>query len=154
CRLVLVTLVLAPFIAQFSIHSLFAQTPDEQSPSPSVIESPAPLSSVDEPPLSEFTKSEQEDAVFRLSELRERVRRSPNHADLRLKLAQGLYRIGDLDAALDECRVALKLGSHNAKAYLQLGVTLMAKHDGHAAAIALMEAIQLDPALTHAHYSL
>ena len=154
CRLVLVTLVLAPFIAQFAIHTSFAQTPDEQSPSPSVIESPAPLSSVDEPPVSEFTRSEQEDAVFRLSELRERVRSSPNKADVRLKLAQELYRIGDLDAALEECRVALTLGSHSAKAYLQLGILLMAKHDGHAAAIALMEAVLLDPALTHAHYSL
>ena len=66
--------------------------------------------------------------------------RSPNSADDRLKLAQGLYRIGDLDAALDECRVALKLDSHNARAYLQLGVTLIAKQDAHAAAIALMEA--------------
>ena len=57
-----------------------------------------------------------------LGELRGAVRVSPDSADARLKLAQGLYRIGDLDAALDECRVALKLESHNAKAYLQLGV--------------------------------
>jgi len=89
-----------------------------------------------------------------LGELRSAVRVSPGSADDRLKLAQGLYRIGDLDAALDECRVALRLESNNAKAYLQLGVTLMAKQDGHAAAIALMEAILLDPELTHAHYSL
>lgn len=89
-----------------------------------------------------------------LGELRSAVRLSPNSADDRLKLAQGLYRIGDLDAAIDECRMALKLKSHNANAYLQLGVTLMAKQDGHAAAIALMEAILLDPELTHAHYSL
>ncbi|HKO31499.1 MAG TPA: tetratricopeptide repeat protein, partial [Nitrospiraceae bacterium] len=153
-RLVLVTLVFASFIAWFSIHASFAQAPDEPSSPPSVIESPAPLPSVDESPLIEFTTSDQEDAVFILSELRASVRKSPNNADLRLKLAQGLYRIGDLDAALDECRVALKLESHNARAYLQLGLTLMAKQDGHAAAIALMEAILLDPALTHAHYSL
>jgi TPR repeat protein len=69
-------------------------------------------------------------------------------------LAQALYRIGDLDAAIEECRVALKLKSNNARAHLQLGITLMAKQDGHAAAIALMEAIMLDPELTHAHYSL
>ena len=153
-RLVLVTLVLAAFSVQLSIHASFAQAPDEQSSPPSVIESPAPLPPGDEPVLSEFTRSEQEDAVFMLSELRARVRRSPNDADARLKLAQGLYRIGDLDAALDECRVALKLESHNARAHLQLGLTLMAKQDGHAAAIALMEAILLDPALTQAHYSL
>jgi TPR repeat protein len=89
-----------------------------------------------------------------LNELRASVRRSPDNADARLKLAQGLYRIGDLDAALDECRVALKLDSHNAKAHLQLGIILMAKQDGHAAAIALMEGILLDPALIQAHYSL
>ena len=82
-------------------------------------------------------------------------RRSPilRQRDDRLKLAEG-SPLGELDAALDECRLALKLESHNAKAYLQLGVTLMAKQDGHAAAIALMEAILLDPELTHAHYSL
>jgi TPR repeat protein len=97
---------------------------------------------------------ELEDAVMALGELRSAVRVSPDSADDRLKLAQGLYRIGDLDAAIDECRVAIKLESHNARAYLQLGVTLMAKQDGHAAAIALMEAILLDPELTHAHYSL
>ena len=153
-RLVLVTLVLAACSVQRSIHASFAQAPDEHSSPPSVIEFPAPLPPVDEPPLSELTRSEQEDAVFMLSELRMRVRRSPNNADTRLKLAQGLYRIGDLDAALDECRVALKLESHNARAHLQLGLTLMAKQDGHAAAIALMEAILLDPTLTQAHYNL
>ena len=153
-RLVLVTLVLVSFLAQFSIHALFAQAPDEQSSSPPIIESPAPLPPIDELPPPAFTKSEREDSIVMLGELRASVLRSPNNADDRLKLAQGLYRIGDLDAALDECRVALKLESHNARAYLQLGVTLMAKQDGHAAAIALMEAILLDPALTLAHYSL
>ena len=153
-RLVLVTLVLVSFLAQFSIHALFAQAPDEQSSSPSIIESPAPPPSIDELPPPAFTKSEREDSIVMLGELRASVLRSPNNADDRLKLAQGLYRIGYLDAALEECRVALKLESHNARAYLQLGVTLMAKQDGHAAAIALMEAILLDPALTLAHYSL
>jgi TPR repeat protein len=94
------------------------------------------------------------DAVTALGKLRGAVRVSPDSADARLNLAEGLYRIGDLDAALDECRVALKLQSHNAKTYLQLGVTLMAKQDGHAASIALMEAVLLDPTLTQAHYSL
>jgi TPR repeat protein len=89
-----------------------------------------------------------------LSELRGRVRTFPASAEDRLKLAQGLYRIGDLDAALDECRVALKLQPNNAQALLQLGIVLMAKQDGRAAATALMEAILLDPELTHAHYSL
>jgi len=104
--------------------------------------------------LPELMPHEQVDAVMALGELRHAVLVSPQSADEHLKLADGLYRIGDLDAAIDEYRVALTLKSHNARAYLQLGVALMAKQDGHAAAIALMEAVLLDPALTHAHYSL
>lgn len=157
-RLMLVTL-LCVFIARFPIHSSFAQAPEDAPPS--VVESPPPSSetspapaSTDEHRLPELLPSEGADAVMALGELRGAVRVSPDNADARLKLAQGLYRIGDLDAALDECRVALKLQSHNAKAYLQLGVTLMAKQDGHAAAVALMEATLLDPELTQAHYSL
>ena len=153
-QLVLVTLVCAPLFTRVAFHSSFAQTPEEQAPPPSVIESPAPTPPTDEPPLVDFTKLERDDAVFMLSEFRASVRRSPNSAVDRLRLAEGLYRMGDLDAALDECRVALTLDSHNARAHLQLGITLMAKQDGHAASIALMEAILLDPELTHAHYSL
>ena len=156
-RLVLVTLIFTSLIARFPVHSSFAQAPENEPPP--VIESPpSPEISpaavpTDEHRLPELLPHEREDAVMALGELRTAVLVSPDSADDRLKLAQGLYRIGDLDAALDECRVALKLKSHNAKAYLQLGVTLMAKQDGHAAAIALMEAILLDPELTHAHYS-
>jgi TPR repeat protein len=97
---------------------------------------------------------EREDAVTALGTLRKAVRLSPDSTDDRLKLAEGLYRLGDLDAAIDECRVALTLESRNADAYLQLGVALMAKQDARAAATALKEAILLDPTLTHAHYSL
>ena len=158
-RLVLVTLLFASFITRFPVHSSFAQAPENapppaiESPPPSSETSPAPVPT-DEHQLPKLLPHERADAVMVLGELRSAVRVSPGSADDRLRLAQGLYRIGDLDAALDECRVALKLKSHNAKAYLQLGVTLMAKQDGHAAAIALMEAILLDPELTHAHYSL
>jgi TPR repeat protein len=158
-RLVLVTLLFASFITWFPVHSSFAQAPENappsavESPPPSSETSPSPVP-IDEHRPSELSPNERVDAVMVLGELRKAVLVSPYSADDRLKLAQGLYRIGDLDAALDECRVALKLESHNAKAYLQLGVTLMAKQDGHAASIALMEAILLDPELTHAHYSL
>ena len=158
-RLVLVTLIFTFFIARFPVHSSPAQGPEIESPP--MIESPPPSSEAspapvptDEHRLPELLLHERADAVVVLGELRSAVRVSPDSADDRLNLAQGLYRIGDLDAALDECRVALKLKSRNAKAYLQLGVTLMAKQDGHAAAVALMEAILLDPELTHAHYSL
>jgi len=109
---------------------------------------------MDEHRLPELLPYEQVNAVMALGELRDAVRISPNSADDRLKLAQGLYRIGDLDAAIEECRVAIKLESNNAKVHLQLGITLIAKQDGRAAAIALMEAVLLDPGLTHAHYSL
>ena len=158
-RLVLVTLLFASFITGCPVHSSFAQAPEDalspaaESPPLSSETSPAPAPT-DEHQLPELLSQERPDAVMVLGELRSAVLVSPNSADARLKLAQGLYRIGDLDAALDECRVALKLDSHNARAYLQLGVTLIAKQDAHAAAIALMEAILLDPELTHAHYSL
>jgi len=158
-RLVLVTLLFASFIARLPVHSSFAQAPENapppavEAPPPSSETTPAPVPT-DEHRLPELLPQERADAVMELGELRSAVRVSPSSADDRLKLAQGLYRIGDLDAALDECRVALKLESHNARAHLQLGVILMAKQDGHSAAIALMEAILLDPELTHAHYSL
>ena len=145
--------------------SSFAQTPDEQTVGPPVLESPEPNlnadpSPVSQPPqpdeqhLSEFTEQERNDAVFMLSELRGHVRTFPAGAEERLKLAQGLYRVGDLDAALDECRIALKLQPSNADALLQLGIILMAKQDGRGAATAFMEAILINPKLTHAHYSL
>lgn len=158
-RLVLVTLLFASFVARPSVPSSFSQTP-ENAPSPTADiqpppseTSPAPMST-DEHKLDELLPQEREDAVLLLGELRSAVRLSPDSADKRLKLAQGLYRIGDLDAALDECRVALKLEPDNAKAHLQLGITLMAKQDGRGAASALKEAILLDPEMTHAHYSL
>lgn len=125
----------------------------QESPPSSSETSPAPAQT-DMRQLPELLPDEREDAVMALGELRNAVRLSPDDADDRLKLAQGLYRIGDLDAALDECRMALKLKPNNARAYLQLGITLMAKQDRHEAAVALMEAIMLDPELTHAHYSL
>jgi len=161
---VLVTILVVPLL--FELHGAsFAQTSDEQTAAPPVLESPDPnlnvdLNPVPQPPqqdehrLSERMEQERNDAVFMLSELRGQVRTFPGSAEDRLKLAQGLYRVGDLDAALDECRVALKLQPNNAQALLQLGIVLMAKQDGRAAATALMEAILIDPELTHAHYAL
>ena len=158
-RFVLVALLFASFITRFPVHPSFAQTPENallpvvESPPPPSEASPAPVP-IDEHALPELLPHKQTDAVMVLSELRSAVRASPDSAYDRLKLAQGLYRVGDLDAALDECRMALKLESNNARAYLQLGVILIAKQDGHAAATALMEAVLLDPELTHAYYSL
>ncbi len=155
-RVELVTILI--FLLLFDLHGVsFAQTPDEQAADPPVLESPAPPPQPlqqDEHRLSEWTEQERNNAVFMLSELRGRVRTFPASAEDRLKLAQELYRVGDLDAALDECRIALKLHPSNADALLQLGILLMAKQDGRAAATAFMEAILLNPELPHAHYSL
>ena len=156
-RLLLAALLCASFVTGLPGQSPFAQAP-ENEPAPA-LESPPPFSETSPTPTDgnqppELFPQEQTDQVTVLGELRSAALLSPNDADVRLKLAQGLYRIGDLDSALDECRVAIKLDSRNAKAYLQLGVTLMAKHDEQAASIALMDAIMLDPQLTLAHYSL
>jgi TPR repeat protein len=141
----------------FSVSPSFAQTVDEEVSSPPILESPAPVFPTppeDEQLRPEYTAPEPEDAVVLLSTLRDNVRTFPESPEDRLKLAEGLYRIGDLDAAIEECRVAVKLKPDDAKAHLQLGVILMAKQDWRAAASVLKEAIRLNPELTHAHYSL
>ncbi len=158
-RLVLAALFFLFCLARLSLHTSFAQSPESEPSSvleipPPLPESPTPPTQPNEVQLLEQPAAEQEDAVTRLGELRGAVRVSPEDAGDRLKLARGLYRIGDLDAALDECRIAIKLDPTHAAAHLQLGITLMAKQDGRAAAAALMESIVLDPTLAQAHYSL
>ena len=153
-RLVLVTILLASFVSRPFVYQAVAQTPDDEAFPAPIIESPPPTSEVEEQPLPELAQRENEDAVISLGELRSTVRTFPDSADAHLKLAQGLYRIGDLDAAIDECRVAIRLNQDNAKAHLQLGTLLIVKQDWRAAASVLKEAIRLDPALAHAHYSL
>lgn len=136
------------------ISSTLAQTPDEQTPPASIIESPGAVPSIDEHRSPELTKQEQEDAVVMLGELRGYVRSFPDNPDARLKLAEGLYQIGDLDAAIDEYRMALKLKPDSARTHLQLGVALTAKQDWRAAMAEFNEATRLDPELTQAHYNL
>ena len=153
-RLVLASILLASIVSPPFVYQAVPQAPGEETLPAPIIESPPPAPELEEQPPSEFAQREQEDAVISLGELRSTVRISPDSADARLKLAQGLYRIGDLDAAIDECRVAIRLNQDNAKAHLQLGVILMVKQDWRAAASVLKEAIRLDPALAHAHYSL
>ncbi len=155
-RVVLVTILIVSLLFEFHGAS-FAQAPEGQTTDPPVLESPAPPPQPpqqDEHRLSEWTEQERNNAAFMLSELRGRVRTFPASAEDRLKLAQELYRVGDLDAALDECRAALKLQPNNPQGLLQLAIVLMAKQDGRAASTALMEAILIDPELTHAHYAL
>jgi len=158
-QLVLVTLRMFPLIGLFSACSLFAQPP-EDSP-PSIIESPPPISET-VPPQEQHDRQHNfellppvhEDAITTLHALRDAVHLSPRRAETRLKLVQGLYRIGDFDAALDECRAALMLEPDNANAHLQLGIVLTAKQDWRTAASTLQEAIRLSPDLAHAHYTL
>ena len=154
-RFVLMTILFACFFFHPLVHPSFAQPVTEETVPPPNIESPMPApSTVEEPPQLEIPALETQDAMIVLGELRANVRTSPESAEQRLKLAQGLYRIGDLDAAIEECRVAIRLNQDNAKAHLQLGVILMAKQDWRAAASVLKEAIRLDPSMAHAHYSL
>ena len=136
------------------ISSTLAQTPENQLPPVPIIESAVsgPLGDKHQPP--EETKQEQQDAIMMLGELRGNVRTFPDHPDDRLKLGEELYRIGDLDAAIDEYCIALKLKPDSAKGHLQLGVALMAKQDWHAALTALKEATRLDSKLTQAQYNL
>jgi tetratricopeptide (TPR) repeat protein len=94
------------------------------------------------------------DAVTEIASLRRTVRLLPNDPDYRLKLAGALFRVGDLDAAVEECRAAIKLQPDDGNAHLQLGLVLMGRQEWRAAASALEEALRLEPDLTHAHYSL
>lgn len=103
---------------------------------------------------SPLIAAEQQDATILLSELRKAVRTFPQSAENRLKLSQALYRIGDLDAAVEEARATVKLNPADPKSQLNLGVILMAKQDWRAAASVLNEATKLDPSLTQAHYNL
>ena len=158
-RLVLVTLLFASFAARFPVNSSFAQAPENAPPPatetlpPSSEISPVPLHA-DEHRLPDLLPHEREDAVKMLGELRGNVCTAPQSADNRLKLAEALYRIGDLDTAIDECRVAIALKPDHAQAHLQLGIALMAKQDWRASLAELKEATRLNPQLTQAHYNL
>ena len=131
-RFVLIILLFACLVVRPSVHSSFAQTPREQAPStlPETPSTPAPHQS--ERLLPELLPHEGDDAVSVLGELRGNVRMFPQSADHRLKLAEGLYRIGDLDTAIDECHAAIALKPDHARAHLQLGMALMAKQDWRA----------------------
>jgi TPR repeat protein len=94
------------------------------------------------------------DAMTEIASLRRTVRLLPDDPDYRLQLAGALLRVGDLDAAVEECRAAITLQPDDGNAHLQLGLMLMAKQEWRAAVSALGEAIRLEPNLPHAHYSL
>ena len=154
-RLVLSILFFSYLVFLPPVYSSLAQTPENQAPpNPAETPSPAPAPHQDEHLLPELRPHERDDAVSVLGELRENVLTSPRSADNRLKLAEGLYRIGDLDTAIDECRAAIALKPDHAQAHLQLGMALMAKQDWRASVTELKDATRLNPELTQAHYNL
>jgi len=89
-----------------------------------------------------------------LSDLRGAVRAFPDSVEDRLDLADALYRVGDLDQAIDEASIAVALKSDSAAAHLQLGLLYMAKQDWKHALLELKEATRLNPELIQGHYHL
>ena len=128
------------------------------------INSPLPISDTvsmqhepDEPATAappDILLPNREQPVSVITTLRDENRSSPDHAEKRMRLAQRLYLIGDLDAALDEYRAARALNPTDAIIHAQLGAVLIARQDWKAASVALQEAVQLNPELTEAHYNL
>ncbi len=153
-RLVLMILLFACLVIRPSVYSSFAQTSSEQAPATPAETPSTSAPHQDEYLLPELLPHEQDDAVMVLGELRGNVRTAPQSVDNRLKLAEALYRIGDLDTAIDECRAAIALKPDHARAHLQLGMALMAKQDWRASLTELKEATRLNPELTQAHYNL
>ena len=158
-RSVLATLPLFSFLALLSACLSSAQISENVPPSAVELAQPAP----EIVPAQEHTRAPlvlsmpeeaHEDAIREISTLRNAVRLTPDRTDLRLKLADRLSRIGDLDTALDECRAAIALNPNDAKAQAQLGMLLMARQDWKSAAASLQDAVRLDPELTQAHYNL
>ena len=105
-------------------------------------------------PASGLGFNKPADAVTEIASLRRMIRLLPNDPDYRLKLAGALLRVGDLDAAVEECRAAIILQPDDGNAHLELGLMLMVKQEWRAAASALEEAIRLEPNLPQAHYGL
>lgn len=99
-------------------------------------------------------EEEAADLPTSLVDLRDAVQTFPNSLRDHLELADTLYRVGDVDQAIDEYRIALKLKPDSAKTHMQLGVASMTKQDWRTAMVELKEAIRLDPDLTQAHYNL
>src|SRR5829696_2916720 len=140
-RLVVGLLILSTCNTYIAFPSVSGQPPDDQ-----VLTSPSDTTPDTAPPPEEqplqLQQPKPDDAIVALSELRGAVRTSPESGLEHLALAQALYRIGDLDLALDECRMAVTLLPRDATAQLQLGVTYMAKQHWKPASAALSEALR------------
>jgi len=104
--------------------------------------------------LADLVPPDRAQTMTEITTLRKKVRLSPDHEEERLRLAEKLYLIGDLDAALDEYRAARSLNPGDARTHARLGVVLMARKDWNSASTSLEQAVRLDPELTDAHYHL
>ena len=148
-------LVLVAVLSLYGTSGTLAQPPEDPAPRVPLESPPPPPEALGETPtLPDRPSFEHIDGAMALGESRGAVRLAPNHPEHRLTLSQALYRIGELDAAAEECRIAIRLQPDHAKAHLQLGIILIAKQDWRAAASVLHEALRLDPSLVDAHYSL
>jgi TPR repeat protein len=152
CSYLLLTAVCAAPFPSFAQSAADSSAPAGESSPDELVPPPAPT--LEEQVLPDLLPEEQADPLLLLGELRGAVRTDPDRVEDRFKLAQALYQIGDLDAALDECRAALALAPETAKGHVQLGVLLMAKQEWRNAAAAMNEAVRLDSDLVHAHYAL
>src|SRR5215216_6375934 len=130
-RLVVGLFIFATCICSLASPSAFGQAPEEDHSLSAPLEATADSASPSQSPPtpdpannSEILPERSHDPVTGLYELRGAVRTSPENGAGRLALAQALYRIGDLDAALEECRSAVRLLPGDATAQLQLGVIL------------------------------
>src|SRR5215212_3363405 len=98
-QLVVGLLILSTCNTYIAFPSVSGQPPDDQ-----VLTSPSDSAPPPEEQPPQLQQPKPDDAIVALSELRGAVRTSPESGLDHLALAQALYRIGDLDLALDECR--------------------------------------------------
>lgn len=71
--------------------------------------------------------------------------RDPKIADDYLNLAQALFKSGDIDKAIENCRTSISLQPGVSSAHNRLGIMLATRGDYAAAARAFGEALRLDP---------
>ena len=138
------------------VEPIFAEDPTTTSTKLAQTE-PEPATAAPEPTPTDGLKRQEEDVdglVSLLGDLRGAVRAFPDSVEDRLDLADVLYRIGDLDQAIEEARTAVTLKGDSAGAHLQLGRLYLAKQEWKHALAGLKEATRLNPELVQGHYHL
>ena len=155
-RLVLMVLLFACLVVHPSVYSSFAQTPSEQAPTTSAETQSAPAPYQDEHLLPELLSHERDDAVRMLGELRGNVRTSPQSADHRLKLAEGMALMAKQDwrASLTELKEASRLNPELTQAHYNLGTAYYTTGNLKAAIQSYQQALLLQPSFPDARYRL